>query len=164
VVENVTAEQLPRLWEENEPSGGTNMADALSLVLETHFSTRDDPRRAKRKLIVVVITDGAPDSREDVANVLIGATYRMHDDSELGFQFIQIGKDPKAAEFLTWLDVALQEDDPTDPEYAKAQRVKRAVGIALKCHARFDIVDTTPADQVDDKGGLDKVLDMALTD
>jgi hypothetical protein len=30
--------------------------------------------------------------------------------------------------------------------------------------AQFDVVDTTPFDGVEEKGGLNRVLDMAITD
>jgi hypothetical protein len=158
LLDGVTADQLPSIWEEHEPYGGTNMADAVQMALDEHF------KAAGKKHIVVVITDGAPDNREALANVIVDATHRMRDDAELGLQFIQIGKDPKAAEFLAWLDVALQEDDPTDATFAEAQRLKKAVGIVLRRYAKFDIVDTTPSEGVEEKGGLDKVLDMAVSD
>jgi uncharacterized protein YegL len=159
----VTADNLQAIWEENEPFGGTNLADALKLVLDLFFMTRNQPGK-KKKMIVVVITDGAPDNREDVAKVVVDASHMISEDSELGLQFIQIGRDAAASKFLQWLDVALKADDPKDPNFAKAQQLKKEVGIRLPRPAKFDILDATPSEDVEEKGGLNKVLDMAITD
>jgi len=162
LVENVNASDLPALWAENEPYGGTNLADAIRAVAEAHF--RSAAAREKKKTIAVVITDGVPDNKKDVADAIIDATYRMEDDGELGFAIIQIGRDAAASQYLRWLDDGLQAFEPSEPGYAAHAELCRKVGVQLDRAAMFDIVDATPAESVDDKGGLDKVLDMAITD
>lgn len=114
---NVTPEKVTQIFAENEPNGSTNTAGALKKVLDGYF-TRKTAGSAK-PITVLIATDGIPDDKRAVSQVIKDATLKMESDDEIGISFIQIGDNPEARVFLKSLD-----DDLT------------AAG------AKFDIVDT----------------------
>jgi len=71
---------------------------------------------------ILVITDGEPNSKDHVVKEIVNAANRIQRDEDLSVSFIQIGNDKEATKFLKSLD-----DD---------------------IKARFDIVDTLPADMM----------------
>ncbi|MDB9459233.1 hypothetical protein PN473_12600, partial [Dolichospermum circinale CS-545/17] len=85
-------------------------------------------------------TDGEPDDRKAVFEVIIQATRQMEKDEELGISMIQVGSDAQATKFLKALDDQLQ-----------------GVG------AKFDICDTITLDDLEDMS-LTDVLMNAITD
>jgi hypothetical protein len=87
-----------------------------------------------------VITDGEPDDRKAVFEVIIQATRQMEKDEELAISMIQVGADAQATKFLKALDDQLQ-----------------GVG------AKFDICDTITLDDLEDMS-LTDVLMNAITD
>jgi hypothetical protein len=87
-----------------------------------------------------VITDGEPDDRKAVFEVIIQATRQMEKDEELAISMIQVGADAQATKFLKALDDQLQ-----------------SVG------AKFDICDTITLDDLEDMS-LTDVLMNAITD
>ena len=89
---------------------------------------------------ILVITDGEPDDRKAVFEIIIRATQQMEKDEELGISMIQVGSDPQATKFLKALDDQLQ-----------------SVG------AKFDICDTVTLDDLEDMSLAD-VLMNAITD
>jgi hypothetical protein len=115
--DGVTSQKVAQVFQENFPMGGTNTAAVLQNRLDAYF-TRKAAGKAKSTLFLV-LTDGEPTDRQAVANVIVDATKKMDRDEELAIQFIQIGKDDGAANFLKFLDDGLT---------AKG--------------AKFDIVDT----------------------
>lgn len=123
---NVDGEQkVVDIFNGNEPMGGTNTARVLEHQIAGYFA-RKAAGEAK-PIIILVVTDGEPDSREDVARVIVDATHRMDVDEEIGIQFIQVGSDAGAQSFLKWLD-----DELVDRKGAK-----------------FDIVDTKTMDELE---------------
>ncbi|MFM6815052.1 MAG: hypothetical protein ACKPKB_02400, partial [Dolichospermum sp.] len=89
---------------------------------------------------ILVITDGEPDDRKAVFEVIIQATRQMEKDEELGISMIQVGTDAQATKFLKALDDQLQ-----------------GVG------AKFDICDTITLDDLENMS-LTDVLMNAVTD
>ena len=117
VYESTTAAKVGQIYQENSPQGSTNTAAVLKSRLDAYFD-----RKAKggaKSTCLLVMTDGAPDDQQAVADVIVAATKKMDADEELAINFIQVGLDPEASKFLTWLDDGL---------VAKG--------------AKFDIVDT----------------------
>lgn len=121
---NVTSEKVTQVFKENSPAGGTDTAAALELVLKGY---RDRKATGSAKpILIVCITDGAPNDQKAVDTVIINHTKTMDEDGETGIQFVQIGKDAGARAFLKHLDDDLE-----------------AAG------ARFDIVDTKNEEEMD---------------
>lgn len=135
---NVTVEKVEQVFKENSPSGGTDTAAALEMVLKGY---RDRKAAGEAKpMIVVCVTDGEPNDKKAVAKSIIEHTKTMQDDGETGIQFVQIGKDAGARKFLEELDNDLESQG-----------------------AAFDIVDTKNADEMDSISIVD-VLVGAISD
>jgi hypothetical protein len=89
---------------------------------------------------ILVITDGEPDDRRAVMEVIVDASRKMDRDEELAISIIQVGSDAGATKFLKALDDQMQ-----------------GVG------AKFDICDTLTIDDMGDMSLVD-VLSSAISD
>lgn len=97
VYDGVKADKVHEIFTGARPGGSTNLAAALEEAFKKKFT-------AGKKAIIMVITDGVPDSETNVKNAIINATNRLERDEEIGIQFVQIGDDKHAAQFLNDLD------------------------------------------------------------
>ncbi len=116
--------------------GSTNTAAALKDRLDAHFARR--AAGSTKATCILVMTDGEPNDKQAVKNVIIDATKKMTADEELAISFVQIGHDASAASFLADLDDSL-------------------TGLG----AKFDIVDTVKIDEVSD---LSTLVEKAFAD
>ena len=78
-------------------AGGTPTAEALAKAFEVAGKS-DKPD------FVVVFTDGEPNNRQAVKDVLIKQANSQENDGDLTVLFIQVGNDASAGAFLTQLD------------------------------------------------------------
>jgi hypothetical protein len=138
--ENVTAAKVAQIFQENDPSGTTNLGSVLQDALNNYFQRKAAGTTKLNGETILVITDGEPDDRKAVFEIIIRATQQMEKDEELGISMIQVGSDPQATKFLKALDDQLQ-----------------SVG------AKFDICDTITLDDLEDMSLAD-VLMNAITD
>ena len=138
--ENVTAAKVAQIFQENDPSGTTNLGSVLQDALNNYFQRKAAGTTKLNGETILVITDGEPDDRKAVFEIIIRATQQMEKDEELGISMIQVGADPQATKFLKALDDQLQ-----------------SVG------AKFDICDTVTLDDLEDMSLAD-VLMNAITD
>ncbi|AFZ58668.1 VWA domain-containing protein [Anabaena cylindrica FACHB-243] len=138
--ENVTSSKVAQIFQENDPAGTTNLAAVLMNALDNYFQRKTAGQTKPNGETILVITDGEPDDRKAVFEVIINATRKMERDEELGISIIQVGTDPQATKFLKALDDQLQ-----------------SVG------AKFDICDTVTLDDLEDMSLAD-VLMNAITD
>jgi uncharacterized protein with von Willebrand factor type A (vWA) domain len=137
--DNVSAVKVEQIFQENEPMGGTNLTAVLQDALNSFFQ-RKKAGEIKTGETILIITDGEPDDRRSVFEVIIEATKRMTTDEELALSFIQVGRDRNATDFLKALDDKLQ-------------------GIG----AAFDIVDTITVSDMEDMT-ISEVLLSAISD
>ncbi len=137
--DQVTAQKVEQIFQENEPSGSTNLAMVLNDAINSFFK-RKSAGNLKDGETILIITDGEPDDRPSVMQIIIEATRRLERDEELAISFIQVGSDSTATKFLTALDDQLQ-------------------GIG----AKFDICDTVTIDDMADMT-LAEVLMNAIAD
>lgn len=138
--ENVTANRVTQLFQENEPSGTTNLAGVLEDALNDYFKRKKAGQTKQNGETILVVTDGEPDDRKAVMRVIIEASRKMDRDEELAISFVQVGTDATAKQFLKALDDDLQG-----------------------AGAKFDIVDTVTMDDMEDMT-LSEVLLNAITD
>jgi hypothetical protein len=138
--ENVTAAKVAQIFQENDPSGTTNLGSVLQDAVNNYFERKAAGTTKLNGETILVITDGEPDDRKAVFEIIIRATQQMEKDEELGISMIQVGSDPQATKFLKALDDQLQ-----------------GVG------AKFDICDTITLDDLEDMSLAD-VLMNAITD
>ncbi|KAK0730844.1 hypothetical protein B0H67DRAFT_528030 [Lasiosphaeris hirsuta] len=120
----------------DEVGGGTYFSQQLWGILTSYLDRFEewkagmkDRSRSKgpKMLNLIVVTDGAADDKEDVENVIVEAAKRLDKlgalPYQVGIQFLQIGKDEDAAQWLEELDDSLKGE-----------------------HGVRDIVDTRPWD------------------
>ena len=123
--DNVTADKVTEIFQENEPVGRTDLYSVLKDALDNYFQRKSSGEAKENGEIFLVITDGEPDDRKGVMKLLIEASRQIDKDEELGISFIQVGNDPKVTEFLKALDDRLEG-----------------------AGAKFDIVDTVTLDRM----------------
>lgn len=97
--ENITnPSAVEALFEKHKPRGSTNLAKALHLAFEDHFAGK------RGATTILVVTDGAPDSKNEVRRILTRAANSVEEIDELSVSFIQIGDESGATKFLEELD------------------------------------------------------------
>jgi hypothetical protein len=138
--ENVTSAKVAQIFLENDPAGTTNLAGVLLDATNNYFQRKAAGQTKPNGETILVVTDGEPDDRKAVFEVIINATRQMDRDEELGISMIQVGADAQATKFLKALDDQLQ-----------------GVG------AKFDICDTITLDDLEEMSLAD-VLMNAITD
>jgi uncharacterized protein with von Willebrand factor type A (vWA) domain len=138
--DDVTAAKVEQIFIENDPVGTTNLASVLQDAVNSYFQRKAAGQTKPQGETIVIITDGEPDDRRAVMEVIVNATQKMERDEELALSFIQVGSDPQATKFLKALDDQMQE-----------------VG------AKFDICDTITIDEMGDMS-LAEVLMGAIND
>ncbi|MBS2018724.1 MAG: VWA domain-containing protein, partial [Deltaproteobacteria bacterium] len=80
--DGVTSSRVDQVWQENEPSGGTDLAGVLRHAFEAYFQRRSTGL-AKPETILVV-TDGEPDDPRAVIRAVMEASRKVKDGEELG--------------------------------------------------------------------------------
>lgn len=138
--ENVTTSKVSQIFQENDPSGTTDLAGVLKHATDDYFQRKAANKTKANGETILVVTDGEPDDRKAVMKVIIEASRRMDRDEELAISFIQVGTDAQATRFLKLLDDELQG-----------------------AGAKFDICDTVTMDDMEDMS-LSEVLLNAITD
>jgi uncharacterized protein with von Willebrand factor type A (vWA) domain len=138
--DDVTSAKVAQIFLENDPAGTTNLAGVLQDALNNYFQRKAAGKSKPNGETILVITDGEPDDRKAVFEVIIHATRQMERDEELAISIIQVGSDAQATKFLKALDDQLQ-----------------SVG------AKFDICDTVTLDDLEEMS-LTDVLSNAITD
>jgi uncharacterized protein YegL len=137
--ENVTSAKVAQIFQENDPSGTTDLASVLQDATGQYLQRKRLGQAKPQGETILVVTDGEPDDRKAVMQVVINATQHMDRDEELAISFVQVGADSQATRFLTLLDDELQ-----------------SVG------AKFDICDTITIDGLEDTSLTDVLLNAIL--
>jgi hypothetical protein len=138
--DNVTAAKVGTIFQENDPSGRTDLAAVLADAINSYFQRKAQGQIPANGEMILVVTDGEPDDRKAVMDVILAATQKLDRDEELAISFIQVGTDETATKFLKILD-----DD---------------LG---RAGAKFDIVDTITMNDMEDLT-LKEVLLSAIND
>jgi vWA found in TerF C terminus len=138
--DNVTAAKVTTIFQENDPSGRTDLAGVLTDAFANYFNRKAQGKTATNGELMLVVTDGEPDDRKAVMQVILDATQKLDRDEELAISFIQVGIDAAATQFLKILDEDLG-----------------------KAGAKFDIVDTMTMNDMEDLT-LKEVLLSAIND
>ena len=130
---NVTPANVQEVVNNLKAWGSTNMDGAIATALQNF--TPEVPRT------IILITDGQPDNKKGVAQVIIEASKKIDRDEQLAIGFFQIGNDPSATSFLQFIDDELP-----------------SMG------AKFDIADTTPATNIGSPEELEQALIKFIND
>jgi vWA found in TerF C terminus len=138
--DRVTAAKVSTIFQENDPSGRTDLAAVLADAIASYFQRKASGQTPANGEMILVVTDGEPDDRKAVMQVILDATQKLDRDEELAISFIQVGLDEAATKFLKILD-----DD---------------LG---RAGAKFDIVDTITMEDMEDLT-LKEILLSAIND
>ena len=138
--DDVTSAKVSQIFLENDPMGTTNLAAVLQDATDSYFKRKAAGETKPNGETILVITDGEPDDRKAVFEVIINASRQMERDEELAISLIQVGSDAQATKFLKALDDQMQN-----------------VG------AKFDICDTVTLEDMEDMS-IVEVLTNAIVD
>lgn len=138
--DDVTSAKVEQIFQENDPAGTTNLAAVLQDATNNYFQRKAAGQTKPAGETILVVTDGEPDDRKAVMEVIVNASRKMDRDEELAISFVQVGADPQAAKFLKALDDQL-------------------AGVG----AKFDICDVISLDDLEDMS-LSEVLLNAIND
>jgi uncharacterized protein with von Willebrand factor type A (vWA) domain len=138
--DNVNGARVASIFQEHDPSGRTDLAGVLADALNNYFQRKAAGKTQANGETILVVTDGEPDDRKAVMQVILDASQKIDRDEELAISFIQVGTDESATKFLKILD-----DD---------------LG---RAGAKFDIVDTITMNDMEDLT-LREVLLNAIID
>lgn len=124
IYNNVNPAKLDEIFRTNRPGGTTNTALAIRKAVPEYFQRiglfeRDKPVKREKPVILIIFTDGIPDSKKELEEVIVKITTKIQSRKEIGITFLQVGNDIYARDFLASLDD----------------------GLTVK-GAKFDIVDT----------------------
>ncbi len=138
--DDVTSAKVAQIFMENDPAGTTNLAGVLQNATDNYFQRKAAGQTKPNGETIIVVTDGEPDDRKAVFEVIISASRQMERDEELAITLIQVGSDSSATKFLKALDDQL-------------------TGVG----AKFDICDTVTLDDMEDMS-LAEILMNAIND
>ena len=138
--DDVTSQKVAQIFMENDPAGTTNLAAVLKDATDDYFKRKAAGQTKANGETILVVTDGEPDDRKAVFEVIVNASRQMEKDEELGISLVQVGTDPQAMKFLKALDDQME-----------------SIG------AKFDICDTVTFDDMEDMS-LAEILSNAITD
>ncbi|MBF2015524.1 MAG: VWA domain-containing protein [Rivularia sp. T60_A2020_040] len=138
--DDVTSDKIAQIFMENDPAGTTNLAAVLKDATDNYFKRKAAGQTKPNGETILVVTDGEPDDRKAVFEVIINASRQMEKDEELAISIVQVGSDAQASKFLKALDDQME-----------------SIG------AKFDICDTVTLDDMEDMT-LAEILTNAITD
>jgi len=138
--DDVTSQKVAQIFMENDPAGTTNLAAVLKDATDDYFKRKAAGQTKANGETILVVTDGEPDDRKAVFEVIVNASRQMEKDEELGISIVQVGSDPQATKFLKALDDQME-----------------SIG------AKFDICDTVTFDDMEEMS-LAEILTNAITD
>ncbi|KAL0571884.1 hypothetical protein V5O48_010074 [Marasmius crinis-equi] len=106
-----SSDQIKKVFEEVRPLYGTPLGWKLRVVLERYISRYEVNKKSCKPVNFIVITDGVPTDQEvenRVAHVIVEFARRLDEldalSMQVGIQFVQVGNDETASEFLRALD------------------------------------------------------------
>ena len=107
-----SAEEVMKVFSKVKPYGSTPTADVLDRELRDYIFQYESNRH-KKGLNIIILTDGEPDKCQGVADVIAKFAKRLEELEaplrQVGIQFVQIGGNKEAADFLAMLDNELKE-------------------------------------------------------
>lgn len=138
VHDNVDEATIEKIFDEEQPKGGTFAARSLEHEFNDYFARRERDKNTK-PLMLAIITDGSFGDKFSSRRALVNATKKMQSGDEILVTILKIGEDPKAPKFLNELDNELSS----------------------KFDAKYDIVEVAPFDALTERGIAGVLTDVA---
>lgn len=120
VYTGVTSAKVDEIFRKENPGGSTNLADALKTALQPFLNRRKEASGGffgigkrpftvdfsikVKPMIIIVLTDGEPNDKMAVVEVIKKTTECIQGRDEVGITFVQVGKNAEASKFLQKLD------------------------------------------------------------
>ncbi|MBX9671332.1 MAG: hypothetical protein K2X93_27335 [Candidatus Obscuribacterales bacterium] len=89
VFPHVTLDQIPSIFTQTYPQGGTNLTEPLLATINDYIGRRH--RAYVKPLAIAIITDGKPSYEDGVRRTIVETTLRMKDPGEIKITFFLIG-------------------------------------------------------------------------
>ena len=140
VFDGVTENKVEATFQEFRPMGNTNTREAVETVANLFLAKRAAAGAAAKSGCIIVITDGEPDDKVGLAQVIVNISHKLNARTELGILFVQVGNDPDATAYLAKLNNDL-----------------------TTAGAKFYIVAVTKLDDLEDISPAE-IFEMAFTD
>jgi hypothetical protein len=128
--------QLREIIEAHYPPDELELLGVLKKALDDFFARKAAGQTKANGEIILVLIDGEPRDRIEVAKLIVEATAKLENGEELGIGFLQIGDDLLARGFLKALDDNL-----------------------MRAGATFDIVDTKIMTEIEENSLMQFLLD-----
>lgn len=102
-----SSQKVMALFERVKPEGTTPTAETLEIELNEYLNKFEN-NRDQKMLNLIMLTDGEPDVHQNVEDVIVDYVNKLRKlgayKYQVGVQFVQIGNDKGATEFLRVLD------------------------------------------------------------
>lgn len=95
---DISADKIEDCFKGGPNEMSTDTAAALQAAWDEHLERKNE------QTFVFVVTDGAPNDKNAVRQVIVNITNAVKDEKEFRIQFLQVGNDTGAAAFLAELD------------------------------------------------------------
>jgi hypothetical protein len=128
--------QLREIIEAHYPPDELELLGVLKKALDDFFARKAAGQTKANGETIIVLIDGEPRDRIEVAKLIVEATAKLENGEELGIGFLQIGDDLLARGFLKALDDNL-----------------------MRAGATFDIVDTKIMTEIEENSLMQFLLD-----
>jgi hypothetical protein len=102
--EHVVTHNLVSIIEENYPPHEISLRVVLPNALDDFFKRQAAQVTKANGEIILVVLDGEPTGRMEIARAIVNASHQLDRGTDLGIGFVQIGQDPIAQGFLQALD------------------------------------------------------------
>jgi hypothetical protein len=134
---SVMPDKLREVMAAHYPPQKLDLRGVLKNALDDYFARKAAKQSKPNGEIIIVLIDGEPSDRMEIAKVIVEASEKLDNHQELGISFVQVGEDILARGFLKALD-----DD------------------LIMAGAKFDIVDTKIVKELQTHSLIEFLLDI----
>lgn len=132
----VMPEKLREIVEAHYPPYELDLLGVLEKTFDDYLARKANGTAKANGEIIIVLIDGEPRDRLEIAKVIVEATHELDNHRELGIGFVQVGEDLLARGFLKALDEDL-----------------------MHAGAKFDIVNTKMMEELEANSLLQFLFD-----
>lgn len=144
VIPNAKPEDLERIFDKQQPDGGTDLASPLESIIDQRLSALE-----QRPAVIVVLHDGISDNEMRVQQILERMAQKVFGPNKIYVTFIQIGDEAMGTQALKAMESANEGGkDVVKTELfqdIKKQGLARVIADAIKDHLPKDLVKPAPA-------------------
>lgn len=95
---DITPDKIEAAFAGGPTEMSTDTAGAIKAAWEEHLERKNE------QTFVLIVTDGAPNNKDAVKQIIVDITNKVKDEREFNISFLQVGNDPNVAAFLSAID------------------------------------------------------------